>query len=356
MLVQGDIGLARSFRDGDWFTPDLTALLELGIRNEHAWGEALQASTPARWLHRCAHLLRANTRKGSRQNIAFHYDLGNAFYAQWLDASMLYSSGLYVHDSDSLEQAQAHKLSRIMDLLQCPPDAHVLEIGCGWGALATAIGQAVPQGRVTGLTLSTEQLQHAHERIAAAGLQSRAEVVLQDYRDVQGSFDRIVSIEMLEAVGERYWPTYFATLQKRLKPGGIAVIQVITIAEAFFERYRQEPDFIQRFIFPGGMLPTEQSLGEQASRAGLTLATAETFGDSYAATLADWRQRFCAAWPAIEPLGFDDAFRRLWTYYLSYCEAGFHTGRVNVGLYVLQHAQSAAAHGDATASLPTTED
>lgn len=344
LLVHGDIGLAQTFRDGDWFTPDLTALLELGLRNEPAWGAALQASAPARWFHQLAHLLRSNTRKGSRQNIAFHYDLGNDFYAQWLDASMLYSSGLYAHDSDCLEQAQARKLDRILELLRAPAHAQVLEIGCGWGALATALGQAAPQARVTALTLSTEQLQHARERVAHAGLQDRVEIVLQDYRDVQGQFDRIVSVEMLEAVGERYWPTYFDTLRQRLKPAGVAVVQVITIAEDYFDRYRSEPDFIQRFIFPGGMLPTVQALNMQAAQAGLSLRTAETFGPSYALTLADWRQRFLAAWPGIEPLGFDDTFRRLWTYYLSYCEAGFRTGRVNVGLYVLQHA-----HGDADA-------
>lgn len=344
VLLHGDIGLALSFRDGNWFTPDLTALLELGLRNEAAWGAALQASAPARWFNRLAHLLRSNTRKGSRQNIAFHYDLGNDFYAQWLDDSMLYSSGIYGHDGpgETLEAAQVRKLDRILGLLDLQPDSQVLEIGCGWGALATAIAQAAPHGRVTGLTLSKEQLQHARERVGAAGLSDRVALQLQDYRDIQGSFDRIVSIEMLEAVGERYWPTYFDTLRQRLAPGGIAVVQVITIAQASFERYRSEPDFIQRFIFPGGMLPTESALAAQAGRAGLTLQTAQTFGASYAHTLADWRQRFVAAWPTIEPLGFDDAFRRLWLYYLSYCEAGFLTGRVDVGLYVLRHAPRAS--------------
>lgn len=342
MLLHGDIGLARSYRDGDWMTPDLTALLELGLHNEQAWGAALQASAPARWFHQLAHRLRANTRTGSRQNIAFHYDLGNAFYGQWLDRTMLYSSGLYAHPGATLEEAQARKLTRILALLDCPEDAEVLEIGCGWGALATELGQAAPAGRVTGLTLSTEQLAHARERVASAGLQDRVDLRLQDYRDVEGHFDRIVSIEMLEAVGERYWPAYFDTLRARLKPGGTAVVQVITIAEDRFEQYRRHPDFIQRFIFPGGMLPTVRALGKEAARAGLTLETAETFGASYALTLAAWRARFLAAWPTIEPLGFDDAFRRLWTYYLSYCEAGFRTGRVDVGLYVLRHA-----HGNA---------
>lgn len=336
LLLHGDIGWAQSYRHGDWCTPDLSALLELGIRNEAAWGASLQASAPARWLHRMAHHLRANTRKGSRQNIAFHYDMGNGFYAQWLDASMLYSSGIYTSPATTLEEAQATKLQRILTLLELPPNADVLEIGCGWGALAQTLGHAVPHGQVTGVTLSTQQLQHARQRIAADGLDGRVSLRLQDYRDVDGQFDRIVSIEMLEAVGERYWPLYFDTLRQRLRPGGTAVVQVITIAEDAFPRYRREPDFIQRFIFPGGMLPTVQILRTEAERAGLSLRGAESFGPSYARTLTDWRTRFLQAWPRIEAQGFDDAFRHLWLYYLSYCEAGFRTGRVDVGLYTFR--------------------
>lgn len=342
MLLRGDIGLAESYRDGDWSSHDLTALLEFGIRNEAGWGRVFEASLPAKWFSRAVHRMRANTRRGSRQNISFHYDMGNAFYAQWLDADLIYSSALYATGDESLEQAQAAKIDRIAELLAPAPDDSVLEIGCGWGALALALARR-HGAQVTGLTLSAEQLAHAQQRVQEEGLSAQIDLRLQDYRDVQGRYDRIVSIEMLEAVGERYWPVYFDTLRERLAPGGTAVVQVITIADQHFEQYRRSPDFIQRFIFPGGMLPTVRTLEAEAARAGLTLECAESFGASYAATLAEWRHRFLAAWPSIEPLGFDASFKRLWEYYLCYCEAGFLSGRVDVGLFTLKHAPSQAA-------------
>lgn len=335
LLAQGDLGLALAYRDGDWSTPDLQALLRFGAANDAA-GPALRGLRWSRWLARLGHLRRANTRRGSRHNIAFHYDLGNAFYAQWLDASMLYSSALYARGDETLEQAQAARLERIVALLDVPQGADVLEIGCGWGALAVALARE-RGAHVTGLTLSAEQLAFARERALAQGLDAQLDLRLQDYRDVQGQYARIVSIEMVEAVGEAWWPTYFRTLRERLAPGGHAVIQAITIADAHFEDYRRGADFIQRCIFPGGMLPSPGTLREQAARAGLALREEVLFGDSYAATLAEWRRRFLAAWPAIEALGFDARFRRLWEYYLSYCEAGFRSGRVDVGLYSLRH-------------------
>ncbi|KQR60298.1 cyclopropane-fatty-acyl-phospholipid synthase family protein [Acidovorax sp. Leaf160] len=352
LLTSGDIGLARSYRDGDWSTPDLTALLEVGLRNEAAWGSTLHASLPVRWLHRLAHGLRRNTRRGSRDNIAFHYDLGNEFYAEWLDASMLYSSAMHVTGAESLEEAQAIKLQRILDELDLREDSQVLEIGCGWGALAERLALAAPRGHVTALTLSQEQLRHTTGRVRAAGVGRRVDAKLQDYRDEQGRYDRIVSIEMLEAVGEAYWPAYFAALHGCLRPGGVAVVQAITIAQDQFARYRAEPDFIQRFIFPGGMLPTAGIVQAEAERAGLRLVSREAFGPSYALTLAEWRHRFLRAWPRIEALGFNEAFRRLWVYYLCYCEAGFRTGRVDVALYTLERADSdadAGSHGRAAA-------
>jgi len=342
LFLRGDIGLAESYRDGDWSTPDLPALLEFGIRNEGGWGATLDGTPPVRWLFRALHLARGNSRRGSRENIAFHYDLGNDFYRHWLDADLIYSSGLYGDGDDSLEAAQAAKLARIRSLLRLddlPADAHVLEIGCGWGALAIDLAGRHP-ARVTGLTLSAEQLAHARGRVAAAGLADRVDLRLQDYRDATGSFERIVSIEMLEAVGERYWPVYFETLRQRLKPGGVAVIQVITIAEAQFDSYRRGADFIQRFIFPGGMLPSKTALRTAAEGAGLSLQTALSFGDSYAATLVEWRRRFLQARSSIASLGFDEAFMRLWEYYLCYCEAGFRAGRVDVGLYTIEHRAS----------------
>ena len=339
MLVEGDLGLALSWRDGDWTSPDLTTLLELGVLNEAHWHDGIAAAGPMNRLLRLLHTANANTRRGSRRNIAAHYDLGNAFYGHWLDASMLYSSALYTHEGQSLESAQAAKLDRICELLQLdelPADARVLEIGCGWGALAVSLAEQRDDIAVTGLTLSKEQLAHARTRVAAAGRQGQVDLRLQDYRDVQGRFDRIVSIEMIEAVGEAYWPVYFATLRDRLAPGGVAVLQAITINDDTFESYRRGADFIQRCIFPGGMLPCPRVLHEQAARAGFTIEETHCFGSSYARTLVEWRRRFLAAWPAIEPLGFDAAFQRLWDYYLCYCEAGFRVGRVDVGLYKLR--------------------
>ncbi|GHC96087.1 cyclopropane-fatty-acyl-phospholipid synthase [Pseudorhodoferax aquiterrae] len=342
LAAEGDLGLARSYRDGDWSTPDLVALLQFGAANDQQAGQRLQGKAGARWLARLAHVRRANTRRGSRDNIAFHYDLGNDFYAQWLDASMLYSSALYRRPEATLEEAQAERLDRIVALVDAPPQADVLEIGCGWGALALALAQR-RGARVTGLTLSTEQLAFARQRALAAGCAQQLDLRLQDYRDVQGRYARIVSIEMVEAVGEAWWPTYFATLRERLAPGGHAVLQAITIADAHFEGYRRGADFIQRYIFPGGMLPSPSALREQAARAGLVLQEELLFGQSYAATLVEWRRRFLAAWPTIAAQGFDLRFKRLWEYYLCYCEAGFRSGRVDVGLYTLRHAEDASA-------------
>ncbi len=344
LAIGGDIGLAESYRDGDWTTPELSALLEFGIRNESGWGDTLDAAWPARWLSRAIHVLRANTRRGSRHNIAFHYDLGNDFYRLWLDPELIYSSALYRDPAESLEQAQAAKLERVAALLALdalPADASVLEIGCGWGALALHLAQRHP-ARLVGLTLSVEQLGHAQRRLDEEGRSGQVDLRLQDYREVRGEFDRVVSIEMLEAVGERYWPVYFEALRDRLRPGGRAVIQVITIADAHFEKYRRGADFIQRFIFPGGMLPSPGAMHNAAERAGLTMRTDERFGAGYAATLVEWRRRFVNAWPQIAALGFDESFRRLWEYYLCYCEAGFRSERVDVGLYMLEHAGAAA--------------
>ncbi|MEO8299679.1 MAG: cyclopropane-fatty-acyl-phospholipid synthase family protein, partial [Burkholderiales bacterium] len=269
LALGGDLGLAEAYRDGDWTTPDLTALLLFGCHNEAAFGANLAPSWPKRLASRLVHRLRDNTRRGSRRNIAAHYDLGNDFYARWLDPALIYSSALYPDDDASgttLEQAQAAKLQRIIELLDLPglgADGSVLEIGCGWGALALAIAQqaAVP---VHGITLSREQLAHAQQRVRDEGRAMQIDLRLQDYRDLQGTHERIVSIEMFEAVGERHWPQYFDTLRRSLRPDGVAVLQVITIDEAHFDHYRREPDFIQRYIFPGGMLPSVTALGEQA--------------------------------------------------------------------------------------------
>jgi cyclopropane-fatty-acyl-phospholipid synthase len=335
LLTGWDVGFAESYMAGDWSTPDLVRLLELGRRNCRS--PAPSASRLPLLLVRLRHALNRNTRRGSRRNIAAHYDLGNEFYARWIDPGMTYSSALYASPDQALEDAQVAKLDRAIDLLAMSGGESVLEIGCGWGSLAERM-----LGRhdctVTGLTLSTEQLGYAERRLAARGLQDRCEFRLQDYRDVRGSFDRVVSIEMLEAVGEAYWPTFFAKLRERLRPGGIAVLQAITIDESIFEPYRRSPEFIQRYIFPGGMLPTRGIVAAEIARAGLQLASAEFFADSYARTLAEWQRRFQNAWPAIRELGFDTRFKRLWEYYLAYCQVGFEAGDLDVGLYRISRA------------------
>lgn len=331
---QGDLGFSQGYIDGDWTTPDLTTLIAFASLNNAALDRVIQGKWPMRLLRRMAHVLRANTRQGSRKNIAYHYDLGNDFYELWLDRSMTYSSAMYESGSMSLEQAQAAKLDRIAHLLQLAPGQSVLEIGCGWGALATKLAaeQAV---QVTALTLSKEQRAYALSLSEEKELSDKIDIRLEDYRDVAGTYDRIVSIEMLEAVGEAYWPAYFATLQRCLRPGGRAVIQVISIAEDRYESYRAGADFIQTHIFPGGMLPSKTLLKKQIEAAGLTLAGSECFGSCYARTLAEWRIRFHRAWPEIARLGFSEDFRRMWDYYLCYCEAGFRTKAIDVGLYVI---------------------
>jgi cyclopropane-fatty-acyl-phospholipid synthase len=318
--------------DGEWETPDLVALIELASRNEQALQDALGGGRAARLLNRLWHWRRNNNRRGSRRNIAFHYDLGNDFYRRWLDQGMTYSSALFEHPQQDLAQAQQAKYQRIAELAELQPGARVLEIGCGWGGfMELAAGQLAC--RVEGVTLSQQQLAYANARMQAAGLQQQAQASLTDYRDTAGQYDAIVSIEMLEAVGEAHWPRYFQTLYERLKPGSGAVVQVITIADERYAEYRRTTDFIQRHVFPGGMLPSPSILRQQAEQAGLQPDHAQTFGLSYARTLAQWRAAFIAAWPHIAGNGFDQRFRRLWEYYLCYCEAGFNAGMIDVGIY-----------------------
>ncbi len=335
ILLDGDIGFAEAYLDGDWSSPDLPALIELAALNDSALGAAIDPALPRRLFIRLRHALSANSRKGSRRNIPRHYDLGNDFYAQWLDAGMTYSSAIYRSPDAAIEVAQQTKQDRTIELLDLKGGDRVLEIGCGWGALAERI---VRDGKshLTGITLSPAQLEVATKRLSAAGLDRRADLRLQDYREVKGKFDRIVSIEMLEAVGQAYWPTYFATLRDRLVPGGVAVLQGITIEDRRFDNYRNNVDFIQRYIFPGGMLPTIPEMRRQIDRAGLRLISMETFGQSYARTLAEWNSRFQAAWPKIEKMGFSLRFKRMWEYYLCYCEGGFTAGAIDVGLYKIE--------------------
>jgi cyclopropane-fatty-acyl-phospholipid synthase len=328
LALHGDLGAAESYIAGEWSSPDLDALLKLALLN----AAALPQAGLVRVLPRLRHELNRNTRRGSRRNIAAHYDLGNAFYSHWLDAGMNYSSGLYLSPAQTLEEAQQAKADRVSQLLELSGGETVLEIGCGWGALAERLIER-HRCRVTGITLSARQLEYANQRLRERGLCRYGDLRLQDYRDVQGSYDRIVSIEMMEAVGAAYWPAYFKQVRDRLRPGGVAVLQVITIDEARYEAYRRQPDFIQQYIFPGGMLPTVEIVGREAESAGIELVRREMFGESYALSLAEWQRRFQTAWPSIAPLGFDARFKRMWEYYLAYCQAGFEAGAVSVGFY-----------------------
>ena len=335
LMFGGDVGFAEAYLDGDWSAPDLATLIELAVVNERALSEVTAGRWFKRFLHRVKHLMRANTKSGSRRNIEAHYDLGNDFYKLWLDPSMTYSSALYANPKQSLEDAQENKLSRIMDLLALKGGERVLEIGCGWGRLAERL-TTERNAHVTGLTLSPSQLAGAKERIAKAGASEKVDLRLQDYRDVTEKFDRVVSIEMIEAVGEKYWPAYFGKIASVLKPGGHAVLQVITIANERFDFYSKNADFIQRYIFPGGMLPSPAIMLEQIKQAKMKFISLENFGKSYAYTLNEWNRRFQRAWPEIEAMGHSKKFKRTWEYYLAYCEGGFRSGSIDVGLYVME--------------------
>jgi len=327
-MRRGAVGFAESVMLGDVESSDITAVLRFYLRNRDALNRAGRPVFFKSLGDRVFHLLRANTRAGARRNISAHYDLGNDFYK---DPTMSYSSALFEGGTASLEAAQIAKYELVLDALALDAQGRILEIGCGWGGFAEV---AAARGHhVTGLTISREQLDYARQRLG-----DKAEIRFQDYRDTPERFDAIASIEMIEAVGETNWPTYFNVLHDRLKPGGTAAVQAITIDESLFGGYRRKADFIQRYIFPGGMLPTKRILAEQAQRAGLLFSTVEVFGQDYARTLALWRERFEAAWPAIARLGFDEPFRRRWSYYLSYCEAGFREGSIDVGVYRFHRA------------------
>lgn len=336
LAFSGDIGFAESLADGDCASEDLKTLLLWAIQNTDASNIIGHGMAASHVLARLRHGSRTNRKANSRRNIKAHYDLGNAFYAAWLDTGMHYSSGIYENPDSTLGEAQRAKIIRVCELLDARSGNSVLEIGCGWGGLAKHLVMH-NKCHFTGITLSKRQLAYAADQLRA--FDEYADFRLQDYRDVEGRFERIVSIEMLEAVGETYWPVYFRKLRALLAEQGTAVLQVITIDEKRYEGYRRRPDFIQLNIFPGGMLPTKSIIAEQAQSAGLEFSRSECFGASYARTLADWRRNFEAAWPKIAKLGFDERFRRLWTYYFVYCEAGFEAGWLDVGLYQLRHGK-----------------
>lgn len=336
LISGGALGFAEAYMAGEWETPDLPTFLELASRNEDALADRLNGRALAAMFHRLVHLLRRNTRRGSRRNIAAHYDLGNEFYEAWLDESMTYSSAVFTGQDCDLAEAQKAKYRRIADAAGLRQGDRVLEIGCGWGGFACFAAAEVGCD-VTGLTISQQQHDFASERVQKEGLGDRVRIVKRDYRDEDGLFDRIVSIEMFEAVGERYWPVFFDRIRRNLVAGGRAALQIITIADEHWPAYRKGTDFIQRYIFPGGMLPSPGGLRRQFEQAGLAVTSDAGFGLDYARTLDEWRQRFEGAWPRIREMGFDERFRRMWNFYLAYCEAGFRTGHVDVRQIALKH-------------------
>jgi cyclopropane-fatty-acyl-phospholipid synthase len=329
LILGGALGFAESYLDGEWDTPELAAVLRYGAVNLDRTPESLPGSPWTRLKARLAHLAQPNTISGARRNIRKHYDLGNEFYRRWLDHTMTYSSAIFETPADELAKAQENKFRRIARLLELQPSHEMLEIVCGWGGFARWAAKEVGC-RITAITISPAQHDFTQAGVQKEGLGERITVRQQDYRDVAEQFDRIASIEMFEAVGERYWPVFFKQVFERLKPGGVAALQIITIADEFFDSYRRKADFIQRYIFPGGMLPSLSALRSQAAAAGLEWRADSGFGAHYAMTLAQWRQRFELVWPEIRQMGFDERFRRMWNYYLAYCEVGFSLGRIDL--------------------------
>jgi len=336
-LKSGDIGFAEGYIAGDWSTPNLTELLRVLIKNRAEVEAVIYGSWAGRLLYRIKHLLHRNTRANSQKNIHAHYDLGNGFYGLWLDATMNYSSALFAGNlAQPMEDAQHAKVRRALTEAGVQPGDRVLEIGCGWGALSE-MATTERQAHITGVTLSTEQLAFAQSRMQRLGVAHQADLRLQDYRDIHDApFDAICSIEMVEAVGRVYWPTYFGAVAKLLKPGGKACIQSIVIDDAFYERYVHSTDFIQQYIFPGGCLPCPRVFKEQAQAAGLEVVQSFAFGPDYAETLRRWRDRFLAQRTAVLANGFDERFVRIWEFYLAYCEAAFDERNIDVVQYTLR--------------------
>ncbi|MEZ5954480.1 MAG: cyclopropane-fatty-acyl-phospholipid synthase family protein [Hyphomonas sp.] len=332
-IAGGDVGFAEAYMDGEWSTPDLTEVLRFFSANFEAAGRLAVGGAVVRWVNMIRHIFSSrNTREGARKNIMAHYDLGNDFYSEWLDPSMTYSSALFDNPNMSLEQGQQAKYRAICDRINVGPSSSILEIGCGWGGFAEHAAK-YRGANVTCLTISPSQRDYALARMQREGLGEKVQIRLEDYRDHRGSYDGVASIEMFEAVGESYWPSYFSKIYDSLKEGGRAALQIITIDDDLFPRYRKRVDFIQRHIFPGGMLPSEKALKEQFEMAQLHHDGVTYFGQDYSRTCREWKKSFNEAWDRISTMGFDEPFRRMWNFYLAYCEAGFADGRINVGQF-----------------------
>lgn len=329
LIREGDLGFCDAYLDQWWDSPDLMAFLDLVHADNDELYDGFPGMSLVRAYERLRFWLNSNSRRQARKNISYHYDLGNDFYSLWLDDTMTYSSALFETGQESLEKAQIAKYASMVDQMGVQPGEHVLEIGCGWGGFAEYAARE--RGlRVTGLTISREQFDYAQDRIARAGLSDQVEFKLQDYRDERGLYDGIASIEMFEAVGEKYWPVYFDTVRARLRPGRNATLQIITVQDKRWEVYRRGVDFIQKYIFPGGMLPSRGALVAEIERAGLGVLRSVEFGESYSQTLRRWHDTFNARWDEVARLGFDDRFRRMWNFYLTSCAATFHSGNCDV--------------------------
>jgi len=329
LIREGDMGISDAYLEGWWSTPDLQAFMDLVHRGSSALQDGFPTMGLVRMYERFRFWMQRNHKAQARKNISYHYDLGNDFYRLWLDDTMTYSSALFSSGQESLEKAQTEKYASMVDQMGVKPGDHVLEIGCGWGGFAEYAARE--RGlKVTGLTISKEQLKFARERIAKAGLSDQVEFKLQDYRDETGTYDGIASIEMFEAVGEKYWPIYFETVRQRLKPGRQATLQIITVADDRWETYRRGVDFIQKHIFPGGMLPSPTKLRQEVESAGLNVVKSMEFGQSYDQTLRRWHQTFNEQWDRISAMGFDDRFRRMWNFYLTSCASAFESATVDV--------------------------
>ena len=336
-FLRGDLGWAESYVDGNWETSNLTDFLEWGARNFHEFSKYVRGKWFTILYLRLKHHLKKNSKSGSKKNISFHYDLGNSFYEKWLDESMTYSSAIFKDPEDNLYKGQINKFENLANITGVKENDKILEIGCGWGGFSSFLAKKYA-ANVTAITISKKQYDKAKQKIFEDKLTDKVDVKLLDYRNISGKYDKIVSIEMFEAVGEKYWSKYFDVLKKNLKTDGSIGLQTITIEDKFFQKYKKFPDFIQTYIFPGGMLPSVEEMNKVITSRGLHIKDKKMFGNDYAKTIRIWSESFENSWGCIKNLGFSESFKRLWNYYLGYCEGGFKSGNINVGQFLIKKA------------------
>ncbi len=334
-FLRGDLGWAESYVDGNWETSNLTDFLEWGARNFHEFSRYVRGKWFTILYLRLKHHLKKNSTTGSKKNISFHYDLGNSFYEKWLDESMTYSSAMFKDPKDNLHKGQINKYENLANITGVKECDKILEIGCGWGGFSSFLAKRY-SANVTAITISKKQYEKAKQKIYEDKLSDKVDVKLLDYRNINGKYDKIVSIEMFEAVGEKYWSKYFDVLKKNLKSDGSIGLQTITIEDKFFQKYKKFPDFIQTYIFPGGMLPSVEEMNKVIISRGLHIKNKKMFGNDYAKTIRIWSESFENSWDCIKSLGFSESFKRLWNYYLGYCEGGFKSGNINVGQFLIK--------------------